>query len=355
MQIHWVISSTGRERANNLGYGSANKRLELAVKELCEKKGIGFSTESGDVAIHFCNPLFYIPKPHAKNILVTMFEAEDVPYHFPLAFEGCDLIVTPSSFCRDIFRKVTDKPIEVCHLGVDTNRFQYKKREWHPELRETFKWCFVGAPNSRKYSIMEQIFVYLLKNEKIPFKSHLYIKTTGVDLDKALVDLEGTGRDFRVNGEIVHGEDFTFDNRYISETEVVKILHSSHAFFALHLGEGWGQNALEALATGLPVLVTDYSATQVFCNERNSYPVKSELQQTEAIMGKTDADADLIHIRTGHPSLTDGIEKAASIMFNYKEALKRARRGAEDAKKFSWENSAKRMIEIIQNLDSSAI
>jgi glycosyltransferase involved in cell wall biosynthesis len=47
-----------------------------------------------------------------------------------------------------------------------------------------------------------------------------------------------------------------------------------HAFVLPTRAEGWGLPILEAMASGLPTIATNYSAQQDYLNERNGFPVR---------------------------------------------------------------------------------
>lgn len=311
-----------------------------AMGEICQLD------DEADIAVHFLAPIWFSPIEGKRNVLFTMFESDDEDYYLDMP-EGCDLIVTPSEFCRGIFERATDVPVEVCNLGVDPKVFRYKKRK-PPEAGEKFRWLFLGAPNPRKYSILEEIHKALFS--KID-NVELYMKTTGADIKGGLKEMGTQGLDIEGDNEIIRSGNWVVDNRFLPTEDLVDLIHSSHAFIALHMGEGWGQNLLEAMSTGLPAVVSDYSATQEFANETNAYPVPVVLEKTEVGIGKDSVD-QLIKIDAARPDPYRAIDQIMSVMQDYRGALKVGRKASKTASIKTWKRSAYTLKSILKTLDS---
>lgn len=340
MKVHWVNTPEGNPLGNHVGYSKANTRLKKALGDICELD------EGANVAVHFLAPLWFSPIEGKKNVLFTMFESDDEDYYLDL-HEGCDLIVTPSEFCRGIFERVTDVPIEVCNLGVDPKVFKYKKRH-APNDGEKFRWLFLGAPNARKYSILEDIHKVLFS--RMP-NVELYLKTTGADIAGGLKDIEHGHVQIEGDNEVVRSGNWVVDNRFLPTSELVELLHNSHAFISLHMGEGWGQNLLEAMCTGLPAVVSDYSATTEFANSKNSYPVPVVLEKTDVGIGKAQID-DLIQIEAARPNAYRAVDQIMSVMMDYRGALKKGKLAHRTASSKTWKRSAFKLKSILKRLDS---
>jgi len=340
MKVHWVNIPTGNPLGNHVGYSKANARMMRALGEVCELDN------SADVAVHFLAPLWFSPIDGKKNVLFTMFESDDEDYYLELP-EGCDLIVTPSRFCKGIFEKVTDVPVQVCNLGVDPEVFKYKKRTL-PKPGQKFRWLFLGAPNPRKYSIMEEIHKALLS--KIG-NVELYIKTTGADFKGGLKEIGRDNVSVEEGGQVVRHGNWVVDNRFLPTSSIVDLMHSSHAFLSLHMGEGWGQNLLEAMCTGLPSVVSDYSATREFADIRNSYPVPVTLEKTEVGLGRDCID-QLVKINAAIPDPFRAMDQIMKVMQNYKKALKIGKKAHNSASSITWQRSALRLKAILEKVDS---
>lgn len=339
MKVHWVNNQKGNPLGNHVGYAKANKRMMNALGGICQLD------ESADVAVHFLAPLWYSPIPGKKNVLFTMFESDDEDYYLDLP--DCDLIVTPSEFCKKTFDKITDVPVEVCNLGVDPKVFYYKKRK-PPKDGEKFRWLFLGAPNVRKFSILETVNQALFA--RMP-NVELYLKTTGADIESGLKEIGTEGLDIEGGDQVIRSRDWTLDNRYLETSELVDLMHSAHAFISLHMGEGWGQNLLEAMCTGLPCVVSDYSATREFANKYNAFPVNVSVEKTEIAMGTYEADT-LMKIDAATPDPYHAIEQCMALMTNYKKSSNIGKKAAQMASQKTWKNAAIRLSSLLHKLDS---
>jgi glycosyltransferase involved in cell wall biosynthesis len=278
-----------------------------------------------------------------------MFEADNAEYFFPEAFDQAEAIFTPTNFCKDSFVKITNKKVYVVPLGVNHKKFKFKRREWRPDKGEKFRWIFYGAPNPRKYSILEKVYSYLFKDWDMV---ELYIKTTGVPIESGIRELQKSGIDFHEDNGVVTSENWIFDNRYLPVDEVVKLMHSAHGGLCLHMGEGFGANALEMMSTGLPIVISDYSGTKDFANEKNAYPVKTVTIKTSAIFGPGHSSESTIPVYAGFPDEMDALTKIKEVMTNYNQAIKKGEFASQAAGEFSWDNSARKLLAAIKTLDT---
>jgi len=101
--------------------------------------------------------------------------------------------------------------------------------------------------------------------------------------------------------------------------------------------EGWNLEALECMACGLPVIITNYSAHKEFCNSFNSFLVEPN--------GLEDAyDGIWFHGDGQWASLDDNsVEQFAYLMRHCYEQRPTNLEGIETGKKFTWKNSAEQL------------
>lgn len=323
-KIEWVSPTNSNIIGNSLGYGLANQNLKKALEDQYD-----LDWRAKD-AIHFTNPQFFFRIPNKRNWLFTMCEHSWLSEDYEIAFKKCDAIITVSQFCKDVFEKYTDKPIYICPLGVDTKIWTAKKRVFKPG-KQKFRWLYCGAPNLRKVSIMEEVWKIFLKDFA---DVELYIKTTGADIPEEF-------------GDVVHSNGWIMDNRKLPVKDLVKLYHSSHAFLFLTLGEGWGMSAHEAMATQMPIVVSNQTGVTEFCNTNNSFLVKTDPGKIEVLIGKGNAETK--EIDAGIPNIVSSMTQMANVMYNYNHATDIARQAAKDARKLTWENSAKRLKEILDS------
>lgn len=369
IKILWREPARGAV-ANALGYYQHASMMRKYCEEYFEYD------ESAPIAMTICPADQFEPIPGKKNILFTMWECIDVPASYAYNLKRADLIITPSTFCKEIFKQYTDKPIMVCFEGVEPEVFTFKERSM-PEFHkgEKFRFLWLGAPNPRKgyFSVIELVKLA----EKMP-NMEIYIKTTAPKKlktkDFVIVffkylhrmfwnisphsyrlnflgewnNLKGSVRRF-IHPEVadkfvVSGQhkNIIMDTRKLSQDELVALYHSAHCFLSPHSGEGWGLTLCEAMATGCPSIASYATGVTDFLDREVGYPVVCEIKSTKLQNYKLTA-------RMYVPDTRDFIQQVFNVFGDYKEALRRGRKASYKIRTlFTWKKSAKRLKNIVE-------
>ena len=109
----------------------------------------------------------------------------------------------------------------------------------------------------------------------------------------------------------------------VSDEELVRLYNQAECFVFPSLYEGFGLPPLEAMACGCPVLVSDI-------------PVEREVCGDAALYFNPLEPSEILRIITQYLSNTDVIKKTMR------------QKGYDNIKRFSWENSANVLMEIIK-------
>ncbi len=361
IKLHWITPLNPNAAADSLGYAthvSMMKKYGARYFKYDENADIALTITSGDL---------FQPVPGKFNILFTMWEAPEVPKSYIGAMQFADLILAPSRFCRDLFLPITNKPVEVCQEGIESDIFPFHRRKFPVfSKHEKFNILWVGTLNPRKgyHAIME--IAKLI--EAVP-KLQLYIKITA---QKELVVPEYLKLDLRcldrmrqsslaewfkiighterfyvpeIAGKIqVFGKhkNIIFDARKLSFNKLAQIYNSTHVFLMPHRGEGWCLPLAEAMATGCPCVATGVSGCMDFFDETVGFPVKYKIKEKKV---------PYFHIKRKVfvPDTKDLIGNLWNVYDNYQSALEKGKQAsARMHTEFTWKKSARRLYEIIK-------
>lgn len=349
--IHWVRKGSGLQKMSAAGWSNANNQLQAQLEVM------GVLDDDAPVAVHFGVPTNFWPIEGKTNVLWTMWES---PWQLTdsvaptIAERRPDFVVVPCDWCRDGLRELLpDIPCATVPLGYDDHQIEYRRRRWRPR-QGRFRVGFLGAPNYRKYSVAREVFSFLhshgplLRARGLEFEFYWKFsgETTNEHLERAKAQLGDAceevepgllrGRKGSRAPDGLPGDDWVIDNRFVSRAEIADLYQSFHLFLALHTGEGFGLNALEAMASGCPTIVTDYSGTQQFADARGCYLVPATETQVQTLGPSGAVETK----RAVLPDVQAAIEATIEIMGDYYAATERAKRGAELVRGLTWQNSA---------------
>jgi glycosyltransferase involved in cell wall biosynthesis len=289
------------------------------------------------IAVHLCHPFEFRPEnfPDCRNVLFTMYEFDPPPPEFPSAFGVADFILTPSEYSRRVLlaaARSKHKTIAVSGLGYDLGLFPYADRFVECE-RQGWSWgesnklrvLWVGAPTERKgYDLTLAAWEPLINH---PW-CELYMKTT-------LPDDDPRERRCFTRWNI------TYDERTMSRADLWGLYASAHVFLFPSRGEGFGLTALEAAATGLPVITVAGSGQQDFlagsgsCVFIDPQPAKMHTMGGYTTYGLRAQPADIGRALLG-------------VVGNYRAYLKAARRHAHAiASSMTWDHAAGRLLQAL--------
>lgn len=236
-----------------------------------------------------------------------------------------DKIFVCSKWAEEIIRNNNIcVPTHVVPLGVDTSIFypkstkqkdttvfvncgKFEIRKGHDILLELFESAFTPKDNVELILLFDNIFY--TEQEMQECRSYY--------LDSAM----GQAGKIKILP------------RFKTQTELAGIFNTADCAIFPSRAEGWNLEALEAMACGLEVIITNYSAHTEFCNLKNSRLVDI-LEVERAFDGKwffgqgnwakidqNQKDQFVEHMRAVHKNHTQNVE------------------GINTAKKFSWSNT----------------
>jgi len=297
--------------------------------------------EDGNIRLDVMPPFYCKKKEHEFHVLFTMWEFDSFPdtKKWGRFLEWPDLIVVPCAHNQELFRRYTDRPVEVCHLGIDENYYRFHDRN----INNPFIFLFVGDKNVRK-GIAHIKAAWWQWNKTHEKESQLIVKITEEDGPRELKQVaENVFEDSRVLPYYPNGDDLP---------TLRQLYYSADAFLFPTMGEGFGLTLAEAMATGLPCVYTPWSGPVDFCSEAEGYPVDYDFMPFEIMYVKNKNRGRAQREGTTHyasPVIDSVVERMEEIFYNYDEALKKGKAASEKIHTyFTWDKTAIRLIKLIE-------
>lgn len=249
-----------------------------------------------------------------------------------------DRIFVCSQWAKDVIRDVLGEEralvTNVIPLGVDSTVFpptqprtsddkyiflnigKWEVRKGHDILPEAFELAFSPDDNVELWLMTENVF--LSKEEDQAWKKK-YIDTKMFKAGK-----------------------IKFIPRVNTHHEVYKIMASVDCGVFPSRAEGWNLEALEMLSIGKPIVITNYSAHTEFCNNENSFLAQ--------IYEKEIAYDDKWFFGQGKWAKINMDSLASSMVRAYKKGKIFNQAGVDTANKFSWKNTAKEIVDVLESI-----
>lgn len=288
------------------------------------------------------SPTHYIPRFSPIKRIATIFDLSFL--HFPEMFEKGDLwklrnwtrfsaqnadhIITISNTSKkDIIKQygLDKSKITVAYPGYDKEQFRIQSSEFR--INKTKK----------KYKIGNRYIIYIGTIQPRKNLIRLIEAVARIENIKLVIagKAEGEGRQGWMYQETLDAskkfgiEDRVIFTGFVSTENLSYLLSEAYAFVLPSLWEGFGIPVLEAMACGVPIIVSNVS----------SLP---------EVVGNAGLTFD--------PYSVDQIEQAIRAVISDKKLREKySKAGIEQAKKFSWEKMAKTILKTFEKLGSDGI
>ncbi|MBT6052945.1 MAG: glycosyltransferase family 4 protein [Candidatus Scalindua sp.] len=246
-------------------------RIDVAGDNLNLFKKFAKKEENPEaIQIYHCIPP--MQRRRRKNKLtigVATFETHNPPRHWIKILNQNDAVIVPSTFCEEIFKKAgITSPIYLIPHTLDLNK--YNTDIAPKETNSKFRFLFIGAWRKRKgYEELIKAWCSMFSNNE---QTELVIKTDRPNRAENYVR--------KLTNNIL------IEPRTINESNMPSFIKSFDCLVLPTKGEGFGLPVLQAMALGVPVIVTDYSGCTDFANNDTAFLLKPE-----GIVVKEDMDS----------------------------------------------------------------
>jgi glycosyltransferase involved in cell wall biosynthesis len=219
---------------------------------------LGEHSNHEDINIYFFG-FGQLKQLRGRNIVWAIFESDRLPSSFVENLSLADVIWAPSHWAKKVLvtHGIEEAKIDVVPEGVNGAHYHpYLRKRQAKAPSEIFTFLAVGKFEERKsYAQLLNAFSQVFGNNS---SVQLLIKADYfLDLEKKHQTLQKMVDSFSLkNIKIVQGS--------VTENDLLVLYSYADAFVFPSRAEGWGLPLIEALATGLPAIATNYSGHSEF-------------------------------------------------------------------------------------------
>lgn len=230
--------------------------------------GVSFGEPDASVDVAICiGPLDRVDEiVGRRRIAMYAWETTILPAHHRRTLVGFDEIWVPSSWGRTILLAngfAADR-VHVVPEGVDCRRFGPAPQP----PAGPFRFLSVGKWEERKgiSGLVRCFMATFAADEPVELVLHAHNPyLPGFSMEAALTHL---GAIPGLTPEIV-------PSNPLDASGLAELFRSCNAFVLPTRAEGWGLPIVEAMASGLAVIATDYSAPPDYLNDSNGFPLRA--------------------------------------------------------------------------------
>jgi glycosyltransferase involved in cell wall biosynthesis/Flp pilus assembly protein TadD len=258
-----------------LGAATPTLPLPATLAEAMERR------PEGPAAVHVRHqwPPDWTPPPDGHWVVMQPWEFGSLPRAWiePLKCQ-VDEVWVPSSYVRDCFIKsgVPADRVQVVPNGVDVNLLQSKQPPFPLRTSKRFKFLFVGGTIQRKGIDV------LLRAYGEAFSRADDVCLVIKDMGRASFYQGQTAEQLIANCSAEPLPEIEYIARELSVAEMAGLYQSCDCLVHPYRGEGFGLPIAEAMACGLPVIVTGHGAALDFCDETRAFLLPARLGRFNA-------------------------------------------------------------------------
>jgi glycosyltransferase involved in cell wall biosynthesis len=241
---------------------------------------------------------------------------------------SADLIICPSVFATTAFREAPfDVPIRVAFFGVDPEEFGFVDRDWDG----TLKFLHAGVTQFRKGSwLIPEAFISTFDNKD--------------DVQLTISSPRSSPMFTRLKSEYGNQSNIVF--YMMREDSMLSLYRRNHIYVSPHLSEGYGLMPVEAMATGMPCILSRCSAPCEYFDKKYGWWIEMS-EDYVPVSGCLPDTSGFWRL----PSLESLREQMREAYENRLDASAKGEKASEYVhKKLVWELTARQIVSHIEEL-----
>ena len=254
---------------------------------------------NADSMVYFFNVIDKFNLKNTFNIGFWVWEFKAFNSEWYKSFEFLDEIWVPSEFAKEAIQSISPIPVYTVPHLVNLKLNQSIKINPRKLLNLPEDFFLFGYMFDCSSSILRKNPFYLVEAFNKEFKN---IKKVGLVLK--LSHAEKDPELYKTFKKYISNLPNIFIiEKILSEDQINIFYLAIDCYVSPHRSEGFGLTIAEAMASGKPVIATDYGGSKDFVKPQHSFPLKYSLINVSENYGpyKTSylwADPDIIHLRT---------------------------------------------------------
>ncbi|ETR72748.1 MAG: TPR repeat-containing protein [Candidatus Magnetoglobus multicellularis str. Araruama] len=301
-----------------------------------------------NIAIRSIHQLDILSSCPGIKIGYVVWESTCIPDDWLDSLANADILWTPSQWGKQILinHGIHKDTIQVIPEGVNEQIFKMDG----PGLKSlnafnAYKFLYVGKFETRKAT------AELIVTFDYAFKDNNNVR---------LVLCTSTHKkDFDINAfiqslNIRHPEKIIRVGPFVSNSELAALYRSCDAFVIPTRGEGWGLPIIEAMACGLPTIVTGYSGLTEFVSKENAYLIDFKMETIQSPLGWLIESTTTDYGQWAEPDFMQLSDIMQYIYQHPEEAKARGRLASHDIhSRWTWDHAARKAVDALKYLRKS--
>lgn len=313
--------------------------LPAAVQQVINKQDGYFKHKTGKVTLFLSNPkhlysnaINLLPKSDIK-LAYSMLESNSIPKDWVKIFNNkFDAVVVPDKWLVNVYEKSGVKiPIFILPHGIYLKEFlEYKKRYRTIDSSLPFVFgCSAVFSDSKNQKLLVKAF-----HKEFGNNSKVRLVLHGRRGDTAPI--------FNLIKKL-NSSNIKIINRVLNKSEYLEYMASLDCYVLVSKGEGFSVTPREALALGIPVILSNNTAHKTICNTGFVRPVKSDIPEDAYYVKFNDICGKKFNCK-----LLDVSEALSDVYNNYFSYLEKAKSGKEWVKQYQFENLFPKFISLFK-------